>query len=859
MEKIKIPSQLSVVVLLMPFSLFSQNNEKLIRDYISHNKLREYKKQDLANFIVENRDPSKSLKGEIIKFQQTYKELPIHGSAGVALIRDNTIIYYTDNFVKNYTSISNSKATINKKTILQKIADNLGKQEITNYPILAFFERTPENQKVVKQRLVYKKHNDDLVLCYEFILPEPKSPNYWNILINANSGEIISKANMTSFCNFSSAAYSHGFSNAGNYTDATINNIFIENLNEKARKVSPDNASYNVFALPIEAPTFGSRSIVNNPWVLSASPEGWHSDGINHYTDTKGNNTETFSAELDDNLDVINKVYVSGGNNINFDFPFNPISNIEGNLNASVSDLFYTVNMIHDIYYKLGFTETAKNFQKNNFGNGGLDNDPIEVISFKLIGNNAGYDSTPDGTSPRLAIYLYKNIRFLQYIEPVAAQSRKYKSMKSFFGPALTTTGMIGNVKRSEVIDACTSLAANSLANKIGLMRFGNCEPTVKVKNAQNAGAIAAIIYNDSTTTDMLPFQGNDSSITIPTVRIDNAEGEYISWLLSQGTMVNVKLVDDFTNEGAINASLDKSIVIHEYTHGLSNRLTGTGFGCLNTNVSREQMGEGWSDFYALMLTNRPEYNSNTSRGHASYAEGEQTDGLGDRPAKYSTSFSINNYTYGMTNGMEQHSIGFVWATMLWDLHWKYAEKYGYSSDVMANTINGSTRILQLVIDGLKLQPCNPTFIEGRDAILAADQATTGGEDKCMIWNTFARRGLGINASAGSKTNINDQVEDFTIPSECKTLSTNETTASENTISTYPNPAGNEFFIKFPDGIMGKVNVEIYDMSGKLVSEEMISPNEKKTISTGRLENGTYLIKVKGLGYEMASKVIIKK
>lgn len=82
-------------------------------------------------------------------------------------------------------------------------------------------------------------------------------------------------------------------------------------------------------------------------------------------------------------------------------------------------------------------------------------------------------------------------------------------------------------------------------------------------------------------------------------------------------------------------------------------------------------------------------------------------------------------------------------------------------------------------------------------------------------------------------------VEDFTIPSECKTLSTNEVAASENAISIYPNPARNQFFIKFSDNIIGKINVEIYEMSGKLVSDEIISPNEKKAIFTDKLENGT--------------------
>jgi hypothetical protein len=198
---------------------------------------------------------------------------------------------------------------------------------------------------------------------------------------------------------------------------------------------------------------------------------------------------------------------------------------------------------------------------------------------------------------------------------------------------------------------------------------------------------------------------------------------------------------------------------------------------------------------------------------------------------------------------------------MLWDLHWQYVAKYGYSSDVTANATNGSSRVLQLVTNALKLQACNPTFIDGRNAILAAELATTGGEDKCMIWRVFAKRGLGVGAAPGSKTNINDQVESLVVPDECPLLATDEVkSVKNNTISIYPNPAKNEFYINFPSNTMGKFSVEIYDMSGKLISsEDKISPDAKKAISTDRMINGTYMVKVKGLGFDAVSKVIVKK
>ncbi|SFZ96622.1 Fungalysin/Thermolysin Propeptide Motif [Chryseobacterium limigenitum] len=71
--------------------LFSQDNEKLIKDYISQNKIREYQKSDLANFIIENVDDSKSLNGNVVKFQQTYNGYPVYSE--LATIFETKFIY----------------------------------------------------------------------------------------------------------------------------------------------------------------------------------------------------------------------------------------------------------------------------------------------------------------------------------------------------------------------------------------------------------------------------------------------------------------------------------------------------------------------------------------------------------------------------------------------------------------------------------------------------------------------------------------------------------------------------------------------------------------------------------------------
>jgi len=858
---------LAALAVFSSSSLFSQNNEKLIKDYISQNKIREYKKSDLTNFIIGNNDESKSLNGNVVKFQQTYNGLPVYNAEGTVLVRDNKIIYYTDTFLKDYTSSVSNHATLNKNVALQKISQNLQKQQIESYPILSFSDVEPQDGKAAKQRLVYVEDAGVLKLAYQFSLPEPNSPSYWDILVDATNGSIITKLDLNLSCNFHEDAFSYDHTHFQNNLVGPLNSV----VNKNAAFLVPDNASYNIFPLPVEAPTFGSRTVVNNPWILTASPEGWHYDGITRYTSTRGNNVHAYEDTSASNLVGFSP---DGGTTRNFDFPFSINADPGTNQSASITNLFYINNKVHDIFYMFGFTPAARNFQATNFGLGGVGNDYVLAEAQDGGGtDNANFASPSDGNKPRMQMYLWTayNRQFF-YNAPTAAVPRQPANGTALFGNPLDATGVTGNVQLSSVLDGCTALPGGSLTGKIGLVERGTCNFTIKTKNLQNAGATAAIIYNNTANGDAIGnMSGTDATIIIPSVLITNTEGEYIKSQLAANTLVNVTLKDDPAASVTPDGSFDNGVVIHEYGHGISNRLTGTGSGCLNSTSDKEQMGEGWSDFFAIMLTNKAGDNASVGRGIGTYAVGQSITGGGIRPAKYSPDFTVNDYTYNDTNGMEYtnassqvvpdvHSIGFVWATMLWDLHWQYVAKYGYASDVTSNTTNGSSRVLQLVTDALKLQVCNPSFVEGRNAILAAELNTTGGADRCMIWRTFAKRGLGLNASAGLKTNINDQVEDYSVPADC-VLSTNETASvKDNAISIYPNPAKNEFFINFPKNTLGKVNVEIFDMSGKLVStESKISPDSKKAISTGNLINGTYLVKVSGLGIDTTSKVIINK
>jgi len=99
---------------------------------------------------------------------------------------------------------------------------------------------------------------------------------------------------------------------------------------------------------------------------------------------------------------------------------------------------------------------------------------------------------------------------------------------------------------------------------------------------------------------------------------------------------------------------------------------------------------------------------------------------------------------------------------------------HGYNPNVYESWNTGGNNLaIQLVIDGMKLQPCSPGFINGRDAILQADMNLTGGANQCHIWKAFAKRGLGFSATQGSNTSVTDGTEAFDLPASCETVTTN--------------------------------------------------------------------------------------
>ncbi|KAI5859245.1 elastinolytic metallo proteinase Mep [Durotheca rogersii] len=204
------------------------------------------------------------------------------------------------------------------------------------------------------------------------------------------------------------------------------------------------------------------------------------------------------------------------------------------------------------------------------------------------------------------------------------------------------------------------------------------------------------------------------------------------------------------------DCTFEAGVIIHEYSHGLSNRLTGgpANSNCLN-GLESGGMGEGWGDFFATAIRLKP---GDTRASDYSLGAWVYNNPAGIRTYLYSTSLQTNPYQYITLNTYnEVHDIGEVWATILYEVLWNLIDKYGKNDgpkpvfDENGVPTDGKYLTLKLVVDAMAIQPCNPNFVQGRDAILDADKALTGGVNACELWTAFAKRGLGQGAVYASR------------------------------------------------------------------------------------------------------------
>ncbi|KAF9531235.1 metalloprotease [Crepidotus variabilis] len=209
------------------------------------------------------------------------------------------------------------------------------------------------------------------------------------------------------------------------------------------------------------------------------------------------------------------------------------------------------------------------------------------------------------------------------------------------------------------------------------------------------------------------------------------------------------------------DTAMDNSIIIHEYGHGLTNRMVGGGrANCLN-QIPSGGMGEGWGD----TLANWFWQSSATTRDFVIGAYSFNVLG-GLRGYPYSTNPTVNPLKFSSLNGRtETHAVGEVWANMLHNVYANLVTAHGFATDAFTNpgSGKGNSIFLLLFLESLAQMPCNPSFIAARNAWIQADQNRFFGANKCIIYKAFASRGLGVDAT----TSRAGYFDGFAVPAGC--------------------------------------------------------------------------------------------
>lgn len=605
-------------------------------------------------------------------------------------------------------------------------------------------------------------------LAWRLDIEETDSDYWWEAIVDAETGELIDSHNLVVHDDLQATAFAISHPHAGEAGAAAILDPGFP---------ATDGASYTVYPLPFESPYDGGRALVTDVAHPVASPFGWHdTDGIPgpEFTRTRGNNVHAYADRLANNLPDPGSD-PDGGPGLLFDFPLDLAQGPETYTDAAVVNLFYWNNVMHDIAYVYGFDEVAGNFQVNNYGRGGLGGDDVRAEAQDGGGtNNANFATPADGQRPRMQMYVWStNLPDRVVVAPPSPAAGAYAASRAAFGPNLGTTGpIVGDVVLAtggqvDPADGCLPFAVP--AGAIAMVDRGTCPFTQKVKNAQDGGAAAVIVANNVAGAP-ITMGGADPSITIPSLMVSLDHGN----VLRANLPLQATLEDGMAGAPPRDSSLDAGVIAHEYGHGISNRLTG-GPNVVNCLNNAEQMGEGWSDWFGIALTSKAGDTALTPRGVGNYVTFRPTDGVGIRPTPYSTDMTVNPATYASVANpsiSQPHGIGYVWNTMLWEVHWNLVHKHGYAANPYdGHTAGGNNLAMQLVMDGMKFQVCRPGFVDGRDAILAADVALTGGANQCEIWRGFAKRGLGFSADQGSSLNRFDGVEAFDLPAACTVAS----------------------------------------------------------------------------------------
>ncbi|MGH9209298.1 MAG: M36 family metallopeptidase [Acidimicrobiales bacterium] len=222
-----------------------------------------------------------------------------------------------------------------------------------------------------------------------------------------------------------------------------------------------------------------------------------------------------------------------------------------------------------------------------------------------------------------------------------------------------------------------------------------------------------------------------------------------------------------------VDGDYDMTVIGHEYGHLISNRMAGGPDDRLREHQANS-MGESWSDLMAMERLHEfdlvpigrenewavgPYVTGDPERGIRNYA-------MNESPLNYS------NVGYDFV-GPQVHADGEIWSATNFAIREAMIDRYGDGNrsrqercargELDAEDCPGNYRWIQLMFDAWLLMPNRASMVDARDGMLAADLMRFGGDNQDLLWNTFARFGLGEAAFSNGADDM-APIPDFTSP-----------------------------------------------------------------------------------------------
>ncbi len=407
---------------------------------------------------------------------------------------------------------------------------------------------------------------------------------------------------------------------------------------------------------------------------------------------------------------------------------------------ADTVNLFYFNNVEHDYLYSIGFTEPFWNFQFDNFGKGGAGSDGIVAEVQDGSGtDNANMGTPAEGSSPRMQMYLFTD----------------------------------GGFRRSDGDldwDVVAHEHYHGVSNRSAAKGGDSCLGTPLVGESGGMGegwsdAIASSMSDDDSEGEYVTGQDDNAIRRLPYTNYRYSYGSINDAILNVRKNSNTQVIGPDGNPGGIPYEV----------HDIGEVWAATLWDMRELMIVKQKVNGTYPGIFF-------DGNKRMGSGTAFY--------IGDRPVQSVDTFHPINYRQGFLtdngtttpfplpadptlNGPRDIVRPGVLAA-------ENAANPSRNGPVATAVSRGARLADTIVLRGLQLAPCNPTFVDMRDSMLAADREITGGENQAIMYRAFASHGVGVNATSTGKTNgIGQQgaaaviVEDFTVPqgvTDCETL-----------------------------------------------------------------------------------------